>query len=425
LISLNYVLFLPVLSARNEINSNKILWENKVFKKGIKSVLIYKSGWELSVPVMNLNSDDKITLVFDELGNSRNDYSYSLIHCGSDWFQSEIDPMDYIDGHEVNSVSNYQFSQNTMVDYVNYWIEFPDDNCKPLVSGNYIIKVFEGDDPEKVVLTARFYVVDQKVEISANVEKIKIDHGTGLNQRVNFNLKFNEMEIENPTENLSFKISKNNEVDKDINNLKPSAYYGNTLEYRNLNALSFAGGNEFRHFDTKSFKFLSDRLDKIEKRTDAYNIKLITDIDKTNSDYKAETDLNGKYLVKLENNDRSHFMADYCYVNFELKTEKPLENGYFSVFGDLSKWALNDEFYLVYNPAKNIFEKQIFLKQGYFNYKYFFKPEVKDLLVENNGFEVEGNHFQSENDFHIMVYYKPIGNRYQELIGYTCINSNK
>jgi hypothetical protein len=401
------------------------VWENKVFKEGIKTILIYKAGWELSMPVIELNSNDKITLTFDEINQSRKNYSYTVIHCNNKWEQSDILPIEYIDGYEVGTINDYNFSQNTMFDYINYQLDFPTEDTRLLLSGNYIIKVFEDDDPSKIVLTARFYVVEKRIGISANIDKKTLSGLQGQNQYLNFQVKYNESEIINPYESICYKILKNNETELDFNELKPSAIYDNTLKFENIDALSFTGGNEYRHFDTKSFKFLSDCLEKIDKMDKAYVVTLKSDFNKSDDEYKLETDLDGKRTIKLENCDKSNIMADYCYVNFELNTVLPIEEGNYYIFGALCNYSISNDFKMDYNMEKKVFEKQILLKQGYYNYKYLFLPNDKKFDNEENRFMTEGNNFQTENEFHIFLYYKPYNENYYRLMGYSYINSSK
>lgn len=400
-------------------------WGNKIYKEDIKTMLIHKAGWELSMPVIGLNSDEKITLSFDEINQPRKNYNYTVIHCNNKWEESGIQPIEYIDGQEIGTIDEYNFSQNTMFDYINYHIDFPTNETKLLISGNYIIKVFEDEDPEKIVLTARFYVVEKKISITAFIDKKTLPGIQGQNQYLNFEVKYNENEIINPYESISYKILKNNETELDFNELKPSSIILNTLKFENLEELSFTGGNEYRHFDLKSFKFLSDCLEKIEKTNSAYNVTLKTDYSKADDDYKLETDLNGKRTVKLENNDESYMMADYCYVNFALSSNLALEEGNYYIFGSLSHNSISDEFKMTYNMEKKVFEKQILLKQGYYNYKYVFIPKNKKFDNEENRYRTEGNHFMTENDFHIFTYYKPYNQDYFRLVGYSYTNSSK
>ena len=60
------------------------------------------------------------------------------------------------------------------------------------------------------------------------------------------------------------------------------------------------------------------------------------------------------------------------------------------------------------------------VKQGYYNYQYAFVPngsKVGDVSI------VEGNHFETENEYAILVYYSEMNKRYDQLIGVSKSNS--
>lgn len=425
--SLSFFILWPQNKELHLINSSAkepIIWENKIYKEGIKTVLTYKKGWELSMPIIDLHSGDKISLVFDELGSNAGKYSWTIVHCNSNWQQSDAVPLDFMSGINYGTIDQYESSQNTMTDYINYQFDFPNDECELLISGNYIIKVYENDNPDEIVLVSRFYVAEKLLEISANIEQLKVNRLEGMNQRVNFSLNYPN-EIENPIETVSYKIIKNNETEKDFIKLKPSSISGNIIRYENIDFLAFAGGNECRHFDLKSFKFLSDHLQKIEKKSDNYHVKLNSDNDRLEEEYRFENDINGRSLIKLENNEKSNIMADYCTVYFELQAPFPLETGDYYIFGSLSNWSLNESFKMEYNYKSGYFEKKLLLKQGYYNYLYRFSTSDLLLNTEPNKYKVEGNHFQTENDYYIFAYYKAISQNYDRLIGYCNINSIK
>ncbi len=232
---------------------------NKTFKEGIETVLIHKKGWELSFPIIDLNNEEeKIHLSFDELGNEINDYSWQIIHCNMDWSQSGLEPIEYLSGFFDGDIQNYNQSQNTLVNYINYSIDFPNDDVAFQLSGNYILKIFEQNHPSRTILMRRFYVIDSKVRIKGNIFKQPVQTVSN-NQRVNFTLNYDN-EILDAYSSLISTVVKNNGAIISTSNISPSKVGINELGYENIQKLSFPGGNEFRHFDIKSLKILEDIL---------------------------------------------------------------------------------------------------------------------------------------------------------------------
>ena len=125
------------ISDNQKITNNK-LFENKTYKKSIRTVLIYKKGWEMSFPIIELNSNDEIELSFDDVTSSSKNYSWKFIHCNSDWTKSDLDQIEYSQGFEQGDITDYQFSKNTTIQYINYKFSFPNEEIKFLKSGNYL-----------------------------------------------------------------------------------------------------------------------------------------------------------------------------------------------------------------------------------------------------------------------------------------------
>jgi hypothetical protein len=405
------------------ISLNKPVYENKIYKPGIKTVLIYRKGWELSFPIINLNSKEQIELIFDELGNEPGDYSWSIIHCNMQWEKDDLEPIQYLSGLETGDITEIYFSQNTMVNYINYRLNLPNKNCRITKSGNYLILIHERNNPEKVILTQRFYVIEPQSEISAYVDQLKTNIKEGLNQRLNIEINYNESELTDPIENLSLKIYKNQGFEKNYRGIRPSAISGNILKYQKNDELCFTGGNEFRHFDIKNTKFLSDRIQKTEKKAEGLNIYLTLDENRYNSPYRFEPDINGQKSIKLENNDQSSIMADYSFVNFYLDTEIAIEKGDYYIFGAISDWSFNDSCKLTYDYIAKMYSAKLFLKQGYYNYQFLFKTDDKFYDSDQYIYKVEGNHFQTENEYQILAYYADMNESYDKLVGYNTAKS--
>ena len=74
-----------------------------------------------------------------------------------------------------------------------------------------------------------------------------------------------------------------------------------------------------------------------------------------------------------------------------------------------------------FNPEKGVYEKALYLKQGYYNYSYVTLTDRKDApaTYENT----EGNYWGTENVYMILIYFRAFGGRSDELIGFTRLGS--
>ncbi len=419
------LLLFAIISSQNAYNqSDERVWENKVYKGRIKSVVIHQKGSELLFPAIELGSDNKIVLQFDELGTDIGDYSYSVTLCDADWHESKLMSMEYVSGFNDINIRDYAFSQNTLVNYVNYSIGFPNKDLSFSKSGNYVVKVYERDNPENVVLVRRFYVYSKLTKVEARVDLMNVQVPDDINQRININLDCSN-QVENPAATVFIKVQQNRGLTKNFKTIKPTFVNGQHLEFKAISNMTFAGGNEFRHFDIKNFKFISDRILNTEKMPDLHYVYLRQDEDKSRRPYKFQYDLNGQRTIKLENNNLSNIMADYCYVYFSLYAPLPLQDGDFYIYGALTNWEFSDAAKMRYNAEKQLFEGKLFLKQGYYTYSYVFKPRDDKLNAEADRYLVEGNHFQTENEYYIFVYYKSYSADYDQLIAFERINSTR
>jgi hypothetical protein len=146
-----------------------IRFENHIYSDNIHTVLLQRPGIDLTAPIIELNSEQQLTLRFDDWSNNIEDYVYTFIHCDADWTPSSLLQMDYIEGFNEVYINNYSFSFNTTVPYVNYEFSFPNDDLELTRSGNYIVVVFDANNRERILLTQRFMISEPGVGLFPNL----------------------------------------------------------------------------------------------------------------------------------------------------------------------------------------------------------------------------------------------------------------
>ena len=72
---------------------------------------------------------------------------------------------------------------------------------------------------------------------------------------------------------------------------------------------------------------------------------------------------------------------------------------------------------MVYNDIVNGYVAKIPLKQGFYDYAYGIKQANDSNAYSPNLNEIEGDWHETENQYTILVYYKPFGERYDRLVG--------
>jgi hypothetical protein len=76
---------------------------------------------------------------------------------------------------------------------------------------------------------------------------------------------------------------------------------------------------------------------------------------------------------------------------------------------------------MFYDTNNNKYLNSLLLKQGVYDYTYVWID--KDGKADD--FALEGSYFETENDYQLLVYYRPSGARWEELVGYKLLNSLK
>ncbi|OFY19908.1 MAG: hypothetical protein A2W98_10600 [Bacteroidetes bacterium GWF2_33_38] len=398
-----------------------MVYKDETFKESIQSVLLYNKQWELSRPLMVIDNNDTLKLSFDDINNNVKNYYYKIIHCNSEWESSNLFYSDYMSGFEENEVNDYKFSINTLIAYVHYNLFIPNEQVQILKSGNYIIQVYEDNNPENIVFTRRFYCVENKVHVNAICKQATDINERNTSHEIDFKIETGSLNINNPYNDIKVTISQNGRPDGLITNLKPQFVNTNELIYEYDEGNLFSANNEFRNFDMKSIRYQSENIGGIQFIEPLYHVGIKEDLAKTHAQYFFENDINGKYLVKITEGDDSEVEADYVMVHFRLPYEIPFVTGNIYLYGALTDWQMNAKNRMQYNFESHAYEISLLLKQGYYNYAYAYLENGTDFADLSL---IEGSHYETENEYHILVYYKDISDRYERLIGFQIVNSN-
>ncbi len=393
---------------------NKI-FTDKVYKKSIKSVILHKEGDKLSYPVIFLGSDDRILVSFDDFSDNLQEYQYEIIHCNMDWKASDLFKIDYLEGFQQDKIDNYKYSINTTKPYIHYELVFPNEFMKPLISGNYVIRVFE-EETGNTIFERRFFIVDPMTEIDAEIKQSTEPGFKSNSQEINFTLHYDPT-IYNPRQNIITKVSQNSPWSS-IRTYKPTFMDHEKLTYDFQDENIFPGGSEFRNFDLKNIRYLSPEIERIEYNPPYFYVYLHPDEASYNKPYFYDRDLNGKRRIEIEGKDPD-VEADYSYVMFRLKS-KPLFEGSVHVYGELTGWQINEENRMNYNFDTDEYEVSLLVKQGYYNYSYMF---VDSHTGNYDVGAIDGSYHETENDYLVFVYYKDISTKYDRLVGFSTFNS--
>ncbi|MGZ3920691.1 MAG: type IX secretion system plug protein [Bacteroidia bacterium] len=405
------------------VNDNVLKYDDYNYKSNIKTVKIHESTWEYASPLINLNSNEQIELSFDDIEGDQKQYSLTFVHCNADWTPSDLMISEYLSGFFDLNFINFTFSMNTLQKYTHYTILFPQQNLKFTKSGNYIVYVYSNGDKKDLVLSRRIMVYDDKVTLASTFRQSTGDEQFNK-QHIDFTIYNSGYDITNPYTDLKVVLTQNNRWDNAVTNIKPTFMGGNQFTYSLDDASTFNGGNEFRYFDIRSMKFYTERVKDIYRDENLKNhIVLYPDESRATKPYLFYNDINGSFLIRNRDTQGNQDVeADYVYVDFFLPYPNPESAGNFYIMGKLTDWRMNKKSKLTYNYKKFGYEARLYLKQGYYNYIYVLSNDTKKGGDET---VIEGDHWDTENDYCIYVYHRKIGTYYDQLIGCKKINSLK
>lgn len=423
-------LFTIGLMAQNE----DLLYKDHVYLDNIKTTQLYRGENPLSFPIVSLNpinseAPNYLRLEFDDLDGDVKDYVYTFIHCDHNWEPSAaITEMDYIDGYAEEVVDRYEYSYKTIQDYTHYELILPERDLTWKFSGNYLLVVYEDEDEKRPAISMRFMVMDEFLQpVLTSFRAVKADR-VKTHHEMDFEIPLpDDVDIRNPQGEIRAIILQNDRWDTALMDIAPSFTGFGKIPFDYQNKLVFPAGKEFRGFDIRSLRTRSYGVAEIDSYDDGFDVYLSKDRDEQYQEYLQSEDLNGKFIIDILENDRyvPATSADYADVLFQLYQPEPYYDADIFVVGAFNNWELTQKNKMIYNPAVNGYVNKQLLKQGFYNYTYIMRP-TKD--AEKNGIEIdpnalEGNWYETENTYSILIYYRPFGSNYDQLVGYNRFSS--
>jgi len=393
---------------------NAQIYQTGVKLESLKTLTVYPDGDWTRLPVIILDSENKVVIDFDELSHDFKRYAYRIIHCNADWKRSDRSVLEYMEGFPENDVENGEQSVSTLTMYTHYTFSVPNDNIRLLISGNYAVEVYDKDSNGEALLTACFMVVENKTQIDASLTASTDIDFKEHHQQLNFNIRPVGVSINQPLTELKVVVQQNHRRDTEVRNISPTTMNGEVLKYEHHKDLIFKGGNEFRRFEMTTYKYPGLNVNRVEYFKPFYNVELLPSV-KRNTGYTYDKDQNGRFLIHSQEALEDKTGSDYFLVHFVLPMEEPVLDGGFFLNGDFVNNRQDATSKLLYHFETKSYEKTLLLKQGAYNFQYVFCPSKGGKPSAES---IEGSYWETENEYQIYVYYHPAGERYDRLIGF-------
>lgn len=386
---------------------------NEILDSQISSLQVVADDNWLSIPIIELGTNQRININFDDLTHQYRRFAYKLEHCEADWsVSSQLFESDFVSGFASgNLIEDIEESVNTTVLYTHYRMSIPNRNCNIKMSGNYRLTIYDDNDEEKPVIVAYFMVVEPimgvQLSMSSNTD-VDINQS---HQQIAMQINYGNMRVINYQDQIKTVLLQNGLWSNARINAKPQYVMTNGLRWEHCRNFIFDGGNEYHKFEVLDPTHPTLGVDRIDWDGYDYQVYLFPDVPSFN--YVYDFDANGSFYIRNSDNIENDRISDYVLVNFTLHTPQKYD-------GDIyinAKWT-NDQFLprykMLYDEQNNIYHTTISLKLGYYSYQY--------LLIDRNGniqrVPSEGNFFQTENLYDALIYYREQGGRTDRLVGY-------
>jgi len=415
--NVNTLLLLILLSFHLSAQQNDFAFENRVYAENIQSVKFHIEGLPLSMPLIDLNSNTPLLLRFDDTDAEVKTYTYKIIHCDADWQRSQLGELEYLDGFTEETIRDYRYSFKTVIPFVHYWVQLPNQDMRWTKSGNYLLVVYEDEGQRRPVITRRFMVVDPIVQIQPQVLRPAKVSKSRTHQEIDFIVDHQQVDIRTPMTEVQAVVLQNGRWGTAVTDIKPAFVRPRQMVFDHQDKIVFPAGKEFRYLDIRSLRSRSENISLIERYQDRTEIILYKDEPRANQSYNFFEDINGNFILESFDASDADLGADYASVLFSLAADPDSYQEYeLFIVGEMTSWQPQEAFRLVYNNNINAYVAKPTLKQGFYNFAYAAVPRGVENPVPDFSV-IEGDWHLTENNYTVLVYYRPFGARYDRLIG--------
>jgi len=385
-----------------------IFFTTSFFGQNIKSIQLrplQENNYSSIVPLGTV-----LELSFDDLDADSKDYNYRIEHMTHDWQKSRLLSSQFIDGFDENSILSVTNSFNTFQNYTHYAVKIPNLNSIITKSGNYLISVVNEDDI--VVFSRKLVLYENTTTVGVDVSRSRNTKTLNTQQTVEFIVNHPSLRINNPSQEIHVVLLKNENWNEKITDLQPTFFKQNQLQYTYTNKTNFWGGSEYLNFDSKFIRNKSLNVVQIEMK-DIFHHYLYPYTYAENERYRYNPDINGQFVIRTLDASNPNTEADYAMIHFTLLADEPFAEKEVYVYGAFDNFEIEKKNKLFYNFEDKSYQGKILLKQGFYNYT--FATVDKKNTVDTN--QINGTFFQTENEYTVLVYYKPFGALYDRVVG--------
>jgi len=394
-----------------------------IFDNNVRSLKVCLASNMYIPPIYMMGSDDRLLVNFDYLDYDVHYLRYSVTHCNADWQPSQLIESEYVSGFNYADIDDYAQSEATYVHYYNYQFMLPNEDMEFLVSGNYMLSVYEQSNPDEILFQTRFSVCEGKVGVFPQVtSRTDIEYNNRY-QQVSFDVRYKPGQIQDPYSELNCVVVQNSRQDNAVTVKRPMMVAVDHVTYDNNRDLIFPAGNEFRRFETVNAHSLNMGVYSIRYYDPVYHATLMEDEPRNETQYLYDQTQFGRFTIRNgEAYGENALQADYMITHFVLNTAGKLNGGNVMLYGEFQEGYPASQSIMKYDASSGCYTADLLLKQGAYNYMYLWVPDGTSVGLTS---AIEGDHYETVNEYLVKVYDRPMGERYDHFVGYGVAYSGK
>ena len=351
-----------------------------------------------------------LELSFDDLEGDQKNYYYKVELMNHDWTPSSLIANQYLEGFQSNVIFDVENSFNTFQNYTHYSVKLPNQNTRITKSGNYLLSVL--DQYDEVIFTRRFTLYESVAVVGVSVSRSRNTKTLDQQQTVNFIVNHPTIRLNNPNQEIHVAVLQNQNWKTAITNIEPQFYKPGQLIYRYTRQTNFWGGNQYLFFDNKIIRNSSVNVARVVRK-DLYHNYLYPYKNKEVKNYTYNPDINGQFIIRTLEGDNPKTEADYAMMHFALEVEDQFKDKDVYVYGAFNNFKLTNENKMHYDESSKTYLANFPLKQGFYNYTFVTRSDSGEVSQA----DTLGNFSKTENEYTVIVYYRPFGGLFDRVIG--------
>ena len=389
----------------------------QIFRPDVRTLTVVNPDDFMAPPVIRMGTRDRLNINFDIIGDEHEYLRYRLIHCNANWQPSRLMESEYIDGFNEAQIDDFEYSSNTYIHYVNYNISFPNEDIPIVKSGNYLLQVYPEYEPDDVLLQARFSVSEEVAPVKGGVTT-RTDRGVDSEyQQLFLSVNSSSLGNINPYQDIVVSITQNGRPETMSFLSHPLRVEGGNVVFEHSPELVFEASNEYRRFETVRTDYPGMHVDSVKFYDGIWNAWLQPDSPRDHRKYNFDKTQHGRFKIDEYNSSDPDLSGDYVLVHFTLDPVVTPKGSIF-VDGNFTNHQFDDSNLMKYDWNDGLYHASIPLKQGSYNYQYVVIPEGGGYPSPK---PIEGNKYETENEYLVEVFLRTPGSRGDRLVGSTLL----